>query len=217
MTAVTAWVTAATAWVIAVTAWVTAVITWVTAWVTAVTAWVMAVTAWVTAVTAWVATVVTLVTAVMVWVTADHARHAVTKWNGDASAWPHHIWQQAFVFPVRHHWLQSQVPFFLPVKRFLFCLQLLPHCLLHYALSSQSDTTGSSHRSLLPCLSSPFDFAYHCCPTPSCRLMLGLPSQPLLAPVTGVFSLAFQAFLTLPIIAAHSLFPVALGQIPSRF
>ena len=41
---------------------------------------------------------------------------------------------------------------------------------------------------------------------------LCLPSQTPLAPVTGVFPLACQAFLTLPIIAAHSLFPVALDQ-----
>ncbi len=42
------------------------------------------------------------------------------------------------------------------------------------------------------------------------------PSQTPLAPVTGAFPLACQALLILPIIAAHCLIPVALGQNQGR-
>ena len=45
-------------------------------------------------------------------VAADHARHSVAKWDGDTAAWAClYRRQQASVFPVRHLWLQSQVPF----------------------------------------------------------------------------------------------------------
>ena len=59
----------------------------------AVTASLTAVTAFVSAVTDWVSAVIVWVAAVTVWVAADHARHTVTEWNGDSSAWPHHVWQ----------------------------------------------------------------------------------------------------------------------------
>jgi len=142
--------------------------------VTAVTAWVIAVTASVTAVTAWVFALITWVAAVTVWITADHARHTVTKWNGDASAWPHYSRQQASVFPVRHHWLQSQVPCFLPVK---------PLALPVIAAHSLSPVAVG----------------------------LRLPSHTPLAPVTGAFPLPVKP-LDLPIIAAHS--PIPCGSRP---